>query len=166
MRSYRMVFRVREGDAVEIWSGEMVTEDDSLGPWPDTVTRIAARHRRPLPLDSGRSKTLGKIAFRLNPYPPGLYHWVLGFAQYAARRYEDAVATLRHDAARGTGSQRLVAASLAQLGRLEEAGEEARQYLVSLPHFSAQHWSSTQNFRNETDRQHFIEGYVKAGLPM
>ena len=105
-------------------------------------------------------------AFRLNPYPPGLYYWVLGFAQYAARRYEDAVVTLRHDAARGTGSQRLLAASLAQLGRREEAREEARQYLSSIPHFSAQHWSSTQNFRNEMDRQHFMDGYIKAGLPM
>ena len=52
-------------------------------------------------------------AFRLNPYPPGVYYWVLGWAQYAAGHIEDAAVTLRNDAARGTGSQRLLAASLA-----------------------------------------------------
>jgi class 3 adenylate cyclase len=29
----------------------------------------------------------------------------------------------------------------------------------------AKQWGSTQPFRNATDRQHFIDGHVKAGLP-
>src|SRR5262249_34168172 len=44
-------------------------------------------------------------SFRLDPHPPGDYYWVLGFAQYAAGRYEDAVETLRHQSARGPGRQ-------------------------------------------------------------
>ena len=104
-------------------------------------------------------------ALRLNPYPPGWYYWLLGLAQYAAGRYEDAADTLRHEATRGMGSQRILAAALAQLGRLEEAKAEAGQFLATHPHFSMQHWADTQPFRHETDRQHFIDGYVKAGLP-
>jgi class 3 adenylate cyclase/Flp pilus assembly protein TadD len=104
-------------------------------------------------------------ALRLNPYPPGWYYWLLGLAQYAAGRYEDAADTLRHEATRGLGSQRILAAALAQLGRLDEAKAEAGQFLASHPHFSMQHWADTQPFRHETDRQHFIDGYVKAGLP-
>jgi TolB-like protein/class 3 adenylate cyclase/Flp pilus assembly protein TadD len=104
-------------------------------------------------------------ALRLNPYPPGWYYWLLGLAQYAAGRYEDAVDTLRHESTRGMGSQRILAASLAQLGRVEEAQEEAKQFLASHPHFSMQQWADTQPFRHEADRQHFIDGYVKAGLP-
>jgi TolB-like protein/Tfp pilus assembly protein PilF len=104
-------------------------------------------------------------ALRLNPHPPGTYYWVLGYVQYAAGRYEDAVATLRHEATHRTGSQRILAASLAQLGRLEEAKVEAGQFLASNPHFSIRHWASTQPFRHEEDRQHFIDGYMKAGLP-
>ena len=42
-------------------------------------------------------------AFRLNPHPPGDYYWLLGFAQYAAGRYQDAVDTLRHESASGPG---------------------------------------------------------------
>jgi tetratricopeptide (TPR) repeat protein len=119
-------------------------------------------------LDGQALKAIGcaQNAFRLNPFPPGVYYWVLGFAQYAAGQYKDAVETLQHDAARGTGSQRLLAGALAQLGRIAEAKEEARLYLARIPHFSVQNWSSTQYFRHDRDRQHFIDGYIKAGFPM
>jgi hypothetical protein len=74
--------------------------------------------------------------------------------------------TLRHGSARGTGVGRILAAALAQLGRMTEAREEARKFLAEFPHFSAKNWGSTQPFRNDEDRQHFIDGYVKAGLPL
>ncbi len=104
-------------------------------------------------------------AFRLNPHPPGWYYWILGLVQYAAGRYEDAVETLRHESTHRLGSQRILAAALAQLGRVEEAKVEAEQFLAAHPHFSMQHWANTQPFQREMDRQHFIDGYVKAGLP-
>jgi adenylate cyclase len=28
------------------------------------------------------------------------------------------------------------------------------------------HWAKTQPFRHDSDRQHFVEGYIKSGLPM
>jgi hypothetical protein len=104
-------------------------------------------------------------AFRLNPYPPGFYYQVLGWTQCAAGLYEDAVETLRHEAARGTGSKRILAASLAHLGRLEEAGKEAREFLAMAPAFTVSRWASTRPFKHESDREHFVEGYLKAGLP-
>ncbi|MEI8702513.1 adenylate/guanylate cyclase domain-containing protein [Mesorhizobium sp. ISC15] len=104
-------------------------------------------------------------AIRLNPHPPGWYYWLLGLAQYAAGQYADAVETLRHEATHRLGSQRILAASLARLGHMEEAKEEARQFLASNRDFSIQHWASTQPFRHEADRQHFIDGYEDAGLP-
>ncbi len=106
-----------------------------------------------------------RTALRLNPHPPGFYYWILGLAQYAAGQYEDAVETLRHEATYRLGSRRILAASLARLGRMQEARAEAGQFLASNPDFSIQHWASTQPFRHETDRQHFIDGYVEAGLP-
>jgi TolB-like protein len=104
-------------------------------------------------------------SFRLDPHPAGTSYWPLGWAQYAAGRYQDAVETLRHESARGPGVRRILAAALAQLGRMTEAREEARKFLLEFPHFSAKQWGTTQPFRNDGDRQHFIEGYVKAGLP-
>jgi adenylate cyclase len=104
-------------------------------------------------------------AFRLNPHPPGDYYWLLGWSQYGAGQYQDAVETLRHDAARGPGVRRILAAALAQLGRISEAHDEAAKFLQEFPDFTARQWGRAQPFRHDADRRHFTEGYVKAGLP-
>ncbi|MDR6757860.1 TolB-like protein/class 3 adenylate cyclase/Tfp pilus assembly protein PilF [Mycoplana sp. BE70] len=104
-------------------------------------------------------------ALRLNPHPPGWYYWQLGQAQYAISDYEAAVQTLRRPETYRTTSRRLLAASLAKLGRLEEARCEAELFMISNPTFTIRHWSTTQPFRNEDLRQHFLEGYRLAGLP-
>jgi hypothetical protein len=103
--------------------------------------------------------------FRLNPFPGSDYYWLLGQAHYAARQYEAVVATLRKEVAYRLGSRRILAAALAQLGRLEEARREAELFLLSSPHFRISFWASTQPFRDEAMRAHFVDGYRKAGLP-
>jgi adenylate cyclase len=87
--------------------------------------------------------------------------------QYSARQYEAAVVTLRHDDTYRTGSRRWLAASLAQLGRLEEARREAEMFLLSSSHFTISRWLSVQPFHEEAKavRNHSIEGYRKAGPP-
>jgi TolB-like protein/tetratricopeptide (TPR) repeat protein len=104
-------------------------------------------------------------AFQLNPHPPGWYYWHLGLIQYAGRHYDDAVETLRHKSTHRLGSQRILAAALAQLGQMDEARVEARQFLAAHPNFSAREWADAQPFEHDADRQHFVEGYLKAGLP-
>jgi TolB-like protein/DNA-binding SARP family transcriptional activator/cytochrome c-type biogenesis protein CcmH/NrfG len=104
-------------------------------------------------------------AFELNPHPHATYHWLRGFAFYAARHYEEAVRALDHEECRGNGSQRILAAALAQLGRLEEARDVARQFMNDYPEFTMGGWARTQPFRAPGDLDHFIAGYAKAGLP-
>jgi TolB-like protein/class 3 adenylate cyclase len=104
-------------------------------------------------------------ALRLNPHPPGWYYWMLGQAQYALHDYKSAVQTLLRPETYRTTSRRILAASLAQLGRLEEARREAEMFMMSNPHFTIRHWSASQPFRDEDVRRHFVEGYRKAGLP-
>jgi tetratricopeptide (TPR) repeat protein len=104
-------------------------------------------------------------ALRLNPYPTAFYYWELGLAQYAARQYEAAVETLRKDIVYRTGSRRILAASLAQLGRIEEAQEEGALFMASNPLFTISHWIATQPIRDDAVGEHFAEGYRKAGLP-
>ena len=58
-----------------------------------------------------------------------------------------------------------MAASLAQLGRMEEARREAGYFMFSNPHFTISFWAKTQPARDQATIQHFIEGYRKAGLP-
>jgi TolB-like protein len=117
---------------------------------------------------SGRSKdALADIqkALRLNPHPPGFYYWFLGQAQYLDHQYDRAVQTLRREETYRTPSRRTLAASLALLGRLDEAREEADMFMVSTPHFTIHHWIEALPFRDEKALQHFVDGYRKAGLP-
>jgi TolB-like protein/class 3 adenylate cyclase/Tfp pilus assembly protein PilF len=105
-----------------------------------------------------------KEAMRLNPNYPNWYMWILGSAQYAAGDYEGAVETFRKMSPMGEGRSWL-AASLAQLGRMEEARAEAKKYLKDNPSFSASDWGSRMPYLHEKDRQHAVEGFLKAGLP-
>jgi tetratricopeptide (TPR) repeat protein len=104
-------------------------------------------------------------AFRLNPYPSSWYYLTLGQAQYAAGHYEAAVETLTRDETYRTSSRRFLAASLAQLGRLEEANAEVELFLVGNPHFTISHWVATEPFRDAATLEHFVDGFRKAGLP-
>ena len=104
-------------------------------------------------------------ALRLNPHPPGWYYWYLGQAQYLDRQYERAVHSLRREETYRTVSRRILAASLAQLGRLDEARLEAEMFMVSNPHFTIRRWDESQPFRDVAACRHFVDGYRKAGLP-
>lgn len=104
-------------------------------------------------------------AFRLNPYPASWYYLALGQAQYAAQDYDAAIETLRKDETYRTSSRRFLAASLAQLGRLDEARAEAELFLVGNPHFTIGHWAATEPFRDAGMLDHFVDGFRKAGLP-
>lgn len=105
-------------------------------------------------------------AFRLNPFPGGLYYLTLGIAQYANRDYEAAVVTLRREEThRSTSSRRFLAASLAQLGRFDEARSEVAVFLVTNPHFTIRHFIATQPFRDHATLDHFVDGLRQAGFP-
>jgi TolB-like protein/class 3 adenylate cyclase len=104
-------------------------------------------------------------AFRLDPHPTGLFYWILGEAQYAARQYDLAIDTLRNAATYERPSRRILAASLAQLGCVDDARREAQAFMAANPNFTISQWAATQPHRDERVSQHFIEGYRKAGLP-
>ncbi|MBW9113604.1 adenylate/guanylate cyclase domain-containing protein [Rhizobium cauense] len=104
-------------------------------------------------------------ALRLNPYPTCWYLCHLGQAQYAARDYEAATATLRREDTYRTNSRKFLAAALAQLGHLEEARREAELFLIAHPHFTIGHWVGSQPLRDASVRDHFVDGFRKAGLP-
>jgi TolB-like protein/cytochrome c-type biogenesis protein CcmH/NrfG len=104
-------------------------------------------------------------AFRLNPYPASWYYLALGQAQYADGNYEAAAETLRKDETYRTSSRRFLAASLAQLSRLDEASAEAELFLVGNPDFTIRHWAAAEPFRDAATLAHFVDGFRMAGLP-
>ena len=106
-----------------------------------------------------------KRALRLNPRPPGWYYWMAGQSYCALSDYQSAVDVLRKPETYRTTSRRILAAALAQLGRLDEARQEAEFFMMSNAHFSIKHWAISQPFDDEELLQRFVEGYRKAGLP-
>ncbi|MCH8144454.1 MAG: hypothetical protein IIA55_07035 [Gemmatimonadetes bacterium] len=104
-------------------------------------------------------------AMRLNPRYPEWYLWGLGNGYYMARRYEEAIAAFQRFQNHTVDSRSVLAASYAQLGRAEEARAEVDKVLALDPEFSSQDWAEIFPYKNQTDRDHFLEGMRKAGLP-
>ena len=104
-------------------------------------------------------------ALRLNPHPPGWYYWILGDAQVSNGQYEHAVATLRREETYRTGSRRILAAALALSGRVEEAQEEAKFFLVDNPHFRITKWIGNLAVKDQKDAKFWFDAYLLAGLP-
>ena len=103
-------------------------------------------------------------AMRLNPFYPDQYLWHLAGAYYNLYRYDDAIrAVLTMQNA--TEGRRILAASYAQLGRYEEARQEAQRVLQAHPNFRVDRWSSVVPDLLESDVAHYAEGLRKAGLP-
>jgi adenylate cyclase len=106
-----------------------------------------------------------KRAMRLNPLSSDLYEWFLGLAYYHAGQYEEAISTLKPLLHLGWYSVSLrLAASYAQLGRLDEAQAQAAEVLKIKPDFSIATFTKTQSYKNPTDLEHYLDGIRKAGL--
>jgi adenylate cyclase len=106
---------------------------------------------------------------RVDPfYPPPAAMWS-GVAYYMLRRYDEALPHLKECAARAPNFRAIhvwLAATLAQLQRLEDARAEANTALRISPKFTA---SGTGKyvvpFKHPRDTAHYFDGLRKAGLP-
>ena len=102
-------------------------------------------------------------AMRLNPYFPDQYLWHLGGAYYNLKEYDAVIGTLTK-MNNPTEGQRMLAASYAQLGQMEQARSMADRHREAHPNFSLERWAKVQPDRLEEDTQHFVEGLKKAGF--
>ena len=115
---------------------------------------------------SGRSDEaveLLKKAMHLNPFYPDEYLWNLGGAYYNLKQYQDAINVVEQMNNPTEGS-RILAASYAQLGQLDQARGYARKTLSAHPDFSLEQWSKMLPDKHPDETTHFIEGLRKAGL--
>jgi len=112
----------------------------------------------------GRAPELLRRAVRLNPCCPDRYLWHLADAYLTLERPEEVVATVRRmrDPSQG---RRMLAASYAHLGMLEEAGAEARAILDLQPGFTVAEWARRPPYKNPARLEYFLEGLRRAGLP-
>jgi hypothetical protein len=102
---------------------------------------------------------------RLNPYHPERFWSHLGRAQYTARLYPEAIASLSKPSAPDHTHHAFLGASAAQLGDRTAATAHAREVIGPDPAFTAQAFLSTMHYRQPSDTEPLREGLLKAGLP-
>ena len=106
---------------------------------------------------------------RLDPYYQPVAAGLLGAAHYMLKQYERALPVLRDCVSRApdlrTGHSWL-AATYAQMGRLEEARAEAAEVLRVQPNYTISGTTrQILGFRSAKDDKHLFDGLRKAGLP-
>ncbi|GLR87152.1 membrane protein [Bradyrhizobium iriomotense] len=106
---------------------------------------------------------------RLSPRDPSLaiYYGIAGYARFTERRYGEAIAlareAIRH---RGdlTGAYRVLAVSAGMAGDQELAATALQELRRTQPNISLA-WITTQlPWRSDADREHYLEGFRRAGL--
>jgi adenylate cyclase len=112
----------------------------------------------------------GHNAISLSPRDPELFHFHVGIGtgHFIAERYEEAVAWANKVIAERPetpAGRRLLAASLAQLGRIEEARRAMEDVLSITPGLTATLLRNITHFKNPADFDRYIDSLVKAGLP-
>jgi adenylate cyclase len=110
-----------------------------------------------------------RTTMRFDPfYRPITTVW-LGWAHYMVGNYRDALAPLRESQLRAPNTRHPhtpLAATYAQLGRMEEARQAAAHVLRLDPGWTLQESLSVNAYRNRHDVEHLIDGCRKAGLPV
>jgi TolB-like protein len=126
--------------------------------------------------DPASGLPLVEQAMRQNPFAPGYYLWIYGMGLYSTGRYAEALAAFREMKDPPTVIHAKVAATLARLGRMDEAAREMAAFLrlaesehASYPGEDAAAWrnyfSQSLQFRNPADLDRWMEGFRLAGLP-
>jgi adenylate cyclase len=119
--------------------------------------------------ESARAIAIAKIQMRLDPFHPHFSPLIAGIAYYFLREYQDAQNWLSEATGRAPNHQyghAFLAATYAQLGRLEDAYAESAKVLYLNPTYSI---SGTQKqvscLKRAEDMEHLVDGLRKAGLP-
>jgi TolB-like protein len=102
-------------------------------------------------------------AIRLNPLHADIYLKDLAHTHFVARDFDTAIATV-HRMRRPGISRRVLAASYALAGQVEDAKREAEIILQENPSFSPEAWVTMVPDRHVEYTQIFLEGMKRAGL--
>ena len=105
---------------------------------------------------------------RLDPYYPPLVPGFLGFAHYFLKQYTKGLPLLNESTSRAPnqrGPHLWLAATYAQMGRLEEARFHAAEVLRILPEWTIDVGRRTNHFKFSEHTEHYLDGLRKAGLP-
>lgn len=99
-----------------------------------------------------------------NPFPPSWYLWGLAIAHYNTDRYADAVQALLRIDNPNRFHRRVLAASYAQLGDMNQATTERDLVMAEVPNYSVNDSRAFQPYQNSQGIEPFIAGLLLAGF--
>ena len=108
-------------------------------------------------------------AMRLSPRDPfsAIYYGVAAYAQYVARNYDEAMRHAREALRqRGdfVGAHRVLTAAAGMAGQLDTAKEALQELRRVQPNISLAWINAQMPFREKVEREHYLEGFRRAGL--
>jgi adenylate cyclase len=139
---------------------ELAPNDSEAHMWMSYVLRLAGRNEEAVPYS--------EHAIRLNPIPPSWYFRGLALNYIYAGRYDEAITNCRKGvdiAPNDFMTHVTCAVAYGQAGQEDAARAEAEKALRINPKFSSKHYAKTLPYKNQTDRQFFLDAMRKAGLP-
>jgi len=104
-------------------------------------------------------------AMQLDPYGAHKYVHLLGRALYSAKRYAEALHVFKQMLAPDYGHNADLAACYAQMQMDAQAKGHASEVLQLKPDFSIDTYMRRLTYRETTDRERYLDGLRKAGLP-
>jgi adenylate cyclase len=105
------------------------------------------------------------LALQRDPFPPSWYWEGRSIALIGAKRYEEAIQSLKRQDRLFFWSYANMAACYAHLGRMDEARTAAATVLQMQPDFTVRTLMLQEPWKNTADSEHEVEGLRKAGLP-
>ena len=141
-------------------------EAEQCLPWYPTAVGLAAWHAG----DLDKAIEYLMRAVQLSPRDPDTDHWKTGlaFVHYMAGNYPAALIwgeQAQHGLPDYIQLKGILAATLAQLDRIEEARSYLADFLEALPGLTANDYRTRFRIRDPELVDRYLEGLVKAGLP-
>jgi TolB-like protein len=153
---------VNKGDYdLAVQEGELAASMDPgfLTPWGSTLMH-ASRHSEAI--------AVFQKVLRVNPVkPPTMCLANLARSYQMIGKYEEAIRfykKLLQDQPNHLPANSGLTATYSMMGRMEEAGAQAREVLRISPKFSLERWAKTLRFKNPEDVERYIDALRKAGL--
>jgi tetratricopeptide (TPR) repeat protein len=108
-------------------------------------------------------------AQRLSPRDPfsAIYNGILGYAEFAGRNYEEAMRLARQGIRQRldfAGAYRVLTASAAMAGEIDLARAALQELRRAQPNISLAWIASHMLIAPETEREHYLEAFRRAGL--